>query len=80
MLLSFDGLPSLPTYADVDFRYVGPEADDPEHLDAIACFDKTMKLFGLPWWLNYGQSNKRFSILTRTGADCKSVVALAGRN
>jgi hypothetical protein len=75
--LSFDNLPSLPDYADIEFRYVGPDADDSEHLDAISCFDQTMKLVNADWWLNYGQANK--AILSRTGADCRSVALVVGR-
>ena len=78
MDLLLDGLPSLPAYGDIEIRHVGPDADDAEHSDALACFDKTMNLFNLPWWLNYGQAVKRISILTRTGSDCKSVIVVSG--
>lgn len=76
--LSLKNLPSLPVYGDLDVRYVGPEADDAEHLDAISCFDQTMKLVNLDWWLNYGQANS--GALTRTGADCKSLAVVVGRS
>jgi hypothetical protein len=68
---SFDSdLPSLPDYADIEVQYVGPNGDDAEHLDAIDCFDQTMKVLNLPWWLYYGQGGK--VIEARTGADCRS--------
>jgi hypothetical protein len=76
--LDFGDPPELTNYADIEFRYVGPDADDSDHLDAISCFDNTMKMFGLPWWLNY-DSYGTISVRTRTGSDCRSAVIMAGR-
>jgi hypothetical protein len=75
--LSIDNLPSLSVYADLDISYADPGADDAEHSDAMSCFDNTMQLLGLPWWLYYGQSDK--GALARTGADCKSLPVFVGR-
>jgi hypothetical protein len=73
--LPLAGLPSLPDYGDIDIQYVGPDADDAEHEDAMACFDQTMKLLNLPWWLYYGQPGE-YTIKARTGADCKSLAVV----
>jgi len=74
--LDLDGLPSLPDYGDIDIQYAGSDADDAEHLDAIDCFDKTMKMLNLPWWLNYGQVGMMTE--TRRGSDCRSAVIVLG--
>jgi hypothetical protein len=75
--LNIANLPSLPNYADLDITYADPEADDTEHADAMACFDNTMLLLGLDWWLYYGQSDTGAE--ARTGADCKSLAVVVGR-
>ncbi|HVR27086.1 MAG TPA: hypothetical protein VMU26_27645 [Candidatus Polarisedimenticolia bacterium] len=77
--LSFDSdMPSLPNYADINVQHVGPDADDAEHLDAISCFDQTMKILNLPWWLYYGQGG--LVIDARTGADCHSLAVVLDPN
>ncbi|MBZ5667297.1 MAG: hypothetical protein LAO30_22180 [Acidobacteriia bacterium] len=68
-------LPSLPDYADIDIQYVGPDADDSEHQDAMSCFDQAMKLLNLGWWLYYGQPGE-ITTKARTGADCKSLAVV----
>jgi hypothetical protein len=78
MSFDFGDPPKLTRYADMEFRYVGPDADDSEHLDAISCFDNTIRMFGLPWWLNYDRYGT-ISVNTRAGSDCKSAVVMAGR-
>jgi hypothetical protein len=75
--LSPCNLGSFTAYADIDVRHVGPDADDAEHNDAISCFDQTMKLAGLPWWLSYGQA--AYKTDARTGADCNSPSVVLGR-
>jgi hypothetical protein len=75
--LSISNLPSLPNYADVDIGYADPDADDADHADAMSCFDNTMQLLGLSWWLYYGQSDK--GMLARTGSDCQSLAVVLGR-
>jgi hypothetical protein len=75
--LTLDDLPSLPSYADIDINYADPGADDAEHSDAISCFENTMNVLGLGWWLFYGQGDK--GMLARTGADCKSLAVFVGR-
>jgi hypothetical protein len=73
--LSFDSdMPSLPNYAGIDVQHVGPDADDADHLDAISCFDQTMKVLNLPWWLYYGQGG--IVLDARTGADCHSLAVV----
>jgi hypothetical protein len=74
--LLLNDLPSLPVYGDIDIQYAGPDVEDAEHLDAIACFDKTMTMINLPWWLNYGQSGP--SVETRRGSDCRSAIIVLG--
>jgi hypothetical protein len=76
--LSAINLSGFTDYADIDFRHVGPDADDPEHTDAIACFDEAMKLINHQWWLSYGRGNK-LAFLARTGSDCRSPAVILGR-
>jgi hypothetical protein len=77
LALNIDNLPSLPNYADIDITYADPAGDDTEHVDAMSCFDNTMQLLGLDWWLYYGQANT--GTMARTGADCKSLPVVVGR-
>jgi hypothetical protein len=78
-----NGLGAHVSYFDIDIQHTGTEAEDAEHTDAIACFDQTMKVAGLPWWLSYGQDKhspggRRQE--ARPGADCKSPLLMLGRH
>jgi hypothetical protein len=75
--LSATNLSGFTDYADIDFRHVGPDADDPEHTDAIACLDEAMKLISHQWWLSYGRGNK-LVIHARTGSDCRITCSYFG--
>jgi len=72
---SFSNIGTFTDYADITIQHVGPEADDPEHKDALACFGTIMTLLGLSWTLNYGNTGT-FSPKSRPGGDCKSPVVM----
>jgi hypothetical protein len=67
----------LPEYGDIEIQYDGPGSGDPDHLDAIACFDQIAQLAGVSWWLNYYNPSGGGAQL-RTGSDCKAVPLVFG--
>jgi len=67
----------LPEYGDIEIQYRGPDSGDPDHLDAIACFDQIAQLAGVSWWLNYYGANGGGPQL-RTGSDCLAMPLVSG--
>ena len=74
----FDNILNLPV-ADVYVRYSGTTPEDPDHEDAIQCFDLIANLCGLDWWLCYEDWNKTGlpHEFVRGGDDCRAPIMVA---
>jgi hypothetical protein len=59
-------------YADLDIEYSGPVRDDPEHEDAVKCFENLMDGLGLPWSIYFVPSQ----LLSTRHNDCKAAIAV----
>lgn len=59
---------------DLMIEYSGPINDDPDHEDAVKCFENLMKGLGLAWSIYFPPSQL---FVTRQN-DCKAAIALVG--
>jgi hypothetical protein len=59
-------------HSDLEIEYSGPVRDDPEHEDAVKCFENLMQTLGLPWSIFFPPSK----LLSTRQNDCKAPVAL----
>jgi hypothetical protein len=59
---------------DLDIDYAGPTRDDPNHEDAVGCFENLMRGLGLSWSIHFPPSK----LLSTRQNDCKAAVAWVG--
>jgi len=57
---------------DLDIEYSGPVRDDPDHEDAVKCFENLMKCLGLSWSIYFPSS----MLLSTRQNDCKAAIAI----
>ena len=65
-------------HACVEIEYSNPLRDDPEHEDAVDCFENLMSALGLPWSIYIPKRRPIGQLESSKLNDCKSAVAWVG--
>jgi hypothetical protein len=65
-------------HACVEIEYSNPLRDDPEHEDAVDCFENLMTALGLPWSIYIPKRRPHGQLESSKLNDCKSAVAWVG--
>jgi hypothetical protein len=58
---------------DLEIEYSGPVRDDPDHEDAVTCFEIMMRTLGLAWSIGFPPAKKPQEVTHRS--DCRAAVA-----
>ena len=66
-------------FDDAYVRYASATPEDPDHEDAMHCFDLIAELAGVNWWVNYQDPQKAPGTqgFFRSGNDCRAPILMA---
>jgi hypothetical protein len=73
---AFDAKALKLDFDDVYVRFASTSEEDPEHNDAMECFDSVAALGGVNWWVSYDDPTKQLgsSLFVRGGNDCRAPI------
>jgi hypothetical protein len=65
-------------HAYLDIEYSSPLRDDPDHEDAVDCFENLMSTLGLPWSIFLPAKGGNLALLSSKLNDCTAPIGLIG--